>query len=87
MPGFKIRRAETINKDLGLKAIVDGYVNFPIHTYIENDYTPLHWDNDMATGSCPLVSKITGERYPKESSYDGLIDLRDKMAEPFAEDL
>jgi len=80
MPGFKIRRAETINKDLGLKAIVDGYVNFPIHTYIETDYTPDHWDNDLNPDDCPMVKNITRERYPKESSYAGLLDLREKMA-------
>jgi len=74
-PAFKIRRAQTINKDLGLEAIVEGYVNFPIHTYIEYDLTENQWDNDLDPHSCPIVANITAERGHDAKAWDDIKDF------------
>jgi hypothetical protein len=34
MPKFNVRKAKELNSFLGRKAIVDGFVNFPIYTYV-----------------------------------------------------
>lgn len=53
MAPFNIRRRDYINDKLDTRAIVSGFVNFPLYSY--NDYGKTEWKNDLIETSCPFV--------------------------------
>jgi hypothetical protein len=82
MPQFNVRQAEQINERLGKEAAPSGFVNVPIHTYIE-----FEWNDDLGYGSCKYSFQVNNMRTPLDSSYKEVLYTRDELAEPFARDL
>lgn len=83
---FNIRRTKQINKNLKTKAIVDGFISFPIYTYLEEDrsITP-SWDDDLPRYNCPYVMETLHHKSPLDSSYKNSLYLKNALA-PFFED-
>ena len=50
MPPFKIRMKNDINSKLGKKAIIDGYVQIPVYSYLESTY-----EDDINFHNCPYM--------------------------------
>lgn len=86
MPEFKIRKAKEINSSLKKKAIADGFVKFPIYTYLENDETGPQWTDDLAQASCPFVSQTNNKRDFNDTAYGDLQYLKKKIAPAFYND-
>lgn len=86
MPDFKVRKAHEINQSLKKKAIVDGFVNFPIYTYLEDSETGPEWADDLAQSSCPFVSGTNNKRDSNDYAYDDLQYLKKKIAPAFYND-
>jgi len=85
MPPMKVRNATHIDSELGYNAIVFGYVNFPIYTYIETDLPKPEWQDDLNVASCPLVDKVGRER-GGDDVYSDLLHLREELSEPLAKE-
>ena len=82
---MKVRNATHIDSELGYNAIVFGYVNFPIYTYIETDLPKPEWQDDLNVASCPLVDKVGRER-GGDDVYSDLLHLREELSEPLAKE-
>ena len=80
-PHFKVRRAVQISEELGLEAIADGFVNVPIHTFMEGTM-----EDDLSFTGCNYMAKVAAERGPKDSSYTEVLPTRDELAPSFGEE-
>lgn len=80
LPQFNVRRSQEIVKDLGLKPIVDGFVEYPIYNQIDPTY-----DNDIGD-SCNYASKLAAERGPLDSTYLDVLYTQQDLARAFAKD-
>ena len=45
MPPIKIRNSQSLNNDLGKKAIIDGYVAIPVYTYRHGVHDDVNYHN------------------------------------------
>ena len=53
MPPFNVRNAKQIENTLEDNAIVEGFVQIPIYTYMQFVY-----QDDLGYGSCPYAMKV-----------------------------
>ena len=56
-----------------------GFVNVPIHTFMESVY----WD-DIGYTSCNFAAKVFMARAPLDSSYTDVLFTREALAQPYA---
>lgn len=84
MPAFKVRHAKEINQSLKRKAITDGYIMFPIYSFIENGET--EWTDDLPQSSCPFVVQTNHKRNKNDYGYQDLQYLKKKIAPAFYAD-
>jgi len=80
LPQFKCRNSDKINEDLGQLAIVDGFVEKAIHTYIETE-----WVDNVNTYTCNFAAKVDGGRYQNDSTYADVMYLKDSLKNDYAE--
>lgn len=81
---FKTRKAKDIKITLGQDAIIDGFINFPIYTFIQYGLDAPQWGDDLNVGSCQYVQKDADVRGQEESTYADLLHIRDDMADDIA---
>mmetsp|Transcript_16335 Transcript_16335/g.27633 ORF Transcript_16335/g.27633 Transcript_16335/m.27633 type:complete len:385 (-) Transcript_16335:45-1199(-) len=81
MPAFNLRRASSIISSLGDQAIVDGFINKPIYTYIE----PGEWIDLISSDSCSFVVDVDMAREKVDSTYEHVLYLRDDMKALYGE--
>ena len=74
LPPFGIRNAAKIEESLGLNAIIPGFVQIPIATYMDNV-----WEDDLYYGSCQYAATTDNERFPEDSTYTEELYLRDDL--------
>ena len=75
LPLFNVRRSIEIQDSLGHQAIVDGFVNQPIHTFIDHPV----WDDNLAMESCKYVYEINGGLWKNDTTYTDVMYLRDDL--------
>ena len=81
---FLTRKAKDIKITLDQDAIVDGFLNFPIYTFLEYGIPEPQWGDDLNVGSCQYVSKDAAVRGSEDSTYSDLLHIRDEMADDIA---
>jgi hypothetical protein len=68
MPPMKIRIGKDINEKLGKRAVIDGYVEIPIFTYLEHSIK----DDVTATG-CEYVSEVSSYFAHNPDTFDDIL--------------
>ena len=82
IPPFQIRNASEINANLNVKAAPDGFINFPIYTYIEEGL----WLNDLDWDNCNYVATEYAARVNNESIYTDYLPLKANLTTAFGND-
>jgi hypothetical protein len=80
MPPMNIRNLVSINNDLGLNPLPNGFVSIPIYNHKEA--SPM---DDINMSGCSYVNKVDGYTFPAESTYTSVDYLIDDLREPISE--
>jgi len=78
-PPFTVRNASALAANLTTDAAAQGFVNFPIYTYIE---TPL-WDNDLDWGACHYAGTAEKSRRANSTIYKDYVPLQMSLTDAF----
>lgn len=62
-------------ESLGQRALIDGFINHPIHTYMEN---PI-WEDDLAMETCNYARIINDGLWKNDTTYTDVMYLRDDL--------
>jgi len=81
LPPFGVRNSQSISNNLKTKAIVEGFVNKPIYTYL---YLPNQWLDDLSPKTCKYVYDSDRKYEYMDESYSDILYLRDKLAGPIS---
>jgi len=79
---MRVRRIKEINADLGVKAIVDGFIPKPIYTYINVMARSAHKRDDLNDQTCDYNVESLNYRVKKDSSYEGHLHLVESLNKP-----
>ena len=80
MPPLRVRNTSTLNSDLGLSALPDGYRPQSIGTHMEVSIM-----DDLDTTGCDYVQAVDGYRFPAESTYSSVEWLKHDLRDPISE--
>lgn len=81
MPAFNVRNASQIEAALNQNAIEEGFVNVPLHNYINFVY-----EDDLGYGSCKYSMGINNIRTPVDPTYANVLYTREELADAYATD-
>jgi hypothetical protein len=79
MPPFRVRRQNSIAKDLGEHAIVAGFVSIPIYLTID-----AYFENDLSANGCENYLKVRGARSVSPIPFLGELHTVKVLAPAFA---
>lgn len=82
MPQMQIRNADSLNSDLGLNSLPNGFVSLPIYTFV-NPTT----EDDISYDGCPFAIETTDLRYPDNGLYIDYWWIADFSRDPLAKAL
>tara|TARA_B110000285_G_scaffold220590_1_gene272539 strand:- start:35 stop:577 length:543 start_codon:yes stop_codon:yes gene_type:complete len=82
MPKMNIRNAQQIIENLGQRAIVDGFINHPIHTFMQS---PI-WEDDLAMETCIYAYIVNGGLWKNDTTYESVMYLRDDLRSQYKEE-
>ena len=75
LPKMQIRNAQSIIDELGQQAILNGFINHAIHTFIEH---PI-WEDDLAMESCKYSAEVNDGLWKNDTTYESVMYLRDDL--------
>lgn len=77
---MNIRNVVSINNDLGLAPLPNGFVSIPIYNHKEASAL-----DDINMTGCSYVNKVDGYTFPADSTYTSVDYLLDDLREPISE--
>lgn len=77
---MNIRNVVSVNNELGLNPLPNGFVSIPIYNHKEaSSY------DDINMSGCSYVNKVDGYTFPADSTYASVDYLLDDLREPISE--
>jgi len=82
MPGIAVTDAATINTQLGVEALPNGFVSLPVYTFVEKSV-----EDDVGFGGCHVCDVTVTQRRNSNSNYIDYWWVADFVRDPIAESL